>query len=164
MYRKVLTAVGAACLLPSSLFPQQASIAPQASMARNIPPGWVDGSQHPELVPDSAAYRLILLSLRAPAAQSEMARYTAKWKKIGLSPSDTATAQRIVAEFDVQYSAWQAVQQAVRNTVSGAAPKTDAATIVQQAVGALNAQLTPAGDIKFSAFVQAAKARMIVHP
>ena len=58
----MLTALCVMFVTPLSLFSQQASMAPNASM-QTLPPDWVDGSKNPELIPDSAAYRLVFLSL-----------------------------------------------------------------------------------------------------
>jgi hypothetical protein len=125
---------------------------------KNLPPGFVNGSINPELVPDNSAYRLVFLSLRTAGAadSSAVARQNAKLGAMGLAPSDAAAVTQIIGRFSTQYLAWQGMQSA-----AGAAA---AITIVEQARTSLSSNLSTEGLTKFAQYVQAAKARMIVRP
>lgn len=129
----------------------------QSSGTRNIPPGWVDGSVNPNLIPDRTAYRLVLISLMLPTSPSEhdLARQKAHLLQIGLSSADQTILVQAVAAFATSYSAWE---QAPAHTDD------QAWAIVQNTRAQLQTQLSPDGNSKFSAYVALAKRRMIAKP
>ncbi len=61
-----------------------ASLSAQTSpTAKNLPPGWVDGSKTPNLIPDRVAYRLVFY-------EADAARLTGRnHDRAARSPSDT---------------------------------------------------------------------------
>lgn len=76
---------GVACLTPLCLFSQT------LSSGQSLPPGFVDGSKNPELIPDYASYRLVMIHLSSlnsvtPSAASHQAAVV---RQIGLSDADT---------------------------------------------------------------------------
>lgn len=68
-------------------------------------PGIIDGTKHPELVPDSAAYRLYLLTVAKPAdaTNAERARQRVILKWSGLGDQDIPYAVAVLADFRAQY-------------------------------------------------------------
>jgi hypothetical protein len=67
--------------------------------------GLIDGSQHPELIPDAVAYRLFLLGISEPpnAPEQRKPRQLAFLKSAGLDDSDIKQAIPILAHFKVEY-------------------------------------------------------------
>lgn len=119
------------CVLPSSTFSQ------------SVPPGFVDGSTNPSGIPDSAAYRLVLLSLRRDTMIN----------RLHLSAADAGTMKGLVAKFAVQYAAWSQ-STAIGGGKGSSASEAQALAIVQQTVGLIGQQLTADGVSKFAQFVQ----------
>src|SRR5260370_519089 len=68
-------------------------------------PSMIDGSQHPELIPDSAAYHLVLVNLSElpNPSQEQIARQLAFLRDIGLSNADLQASIPILTSFKVQY-------------------------------------------------------------
>lgn len=123
----------------------------------NLPPGWIDGSKSPNLIPDRAAYRLIFIRLMLPVSptQTEIERQQARLQAIGLSDADIKTVQQIVATFAATYSTYKQTPGATSN---------QAWAIVQVAQSSLLSQLSSDGISKFSAFVALEKTHMCVKP
>jgi hypothetical protein len=127
--------------------------------ARNLPPGWVDGSKTPSQVPDRAAYRLVFIRLKLPDSpdQDAVSRQGRRLTRIGLSASDTTILKQALATFAGNYSAW------ARNPRGGATDD-QAWAIVQATQTLLRAQLSNDGNVKFAAYVALEKTHMIVRP
>jgi hypothetical protein len=66
----------------------------------------IDGAQHPELIPDSTAYRLFLIMVSEPqnATAEESERQLAFLRAAGLEDADIQAAIPILAKFKVRYS------------------------------------------------------------
>jgi hypothetical protein len=134
-------------------------LAQTSSTAKNVPPGWVDGSKTPNLIPDRAAYRLVFMRLMLPvsADATMIARQEARLTRIGLSAADATVLRQALASFADSYSSW--VQTA------GAGSTDDQAwAIVQATHNTLRAQLSSDGNSKFSAYVALEKRHMIAKP
>lgn len=80
------------------------SSSPQSSDAANM----VDGSQHPELIPDSTAYRLYLLTVSVPLNSTEGDRrvQSAHLAKAKLDANDLQSMTAVLAAFRSQHDAW----------------------------------------------------------
>lgn len=145
-----------AAILPLALL-AVAPILAQSSGTRNIPPGWIDGSVSPNLIPDRMAYRLVFISLTLPASpsQHDLARQKAHLLQIGLSSADQTILLQAIAAFATAYSSWE---QAAGHTDD------QAWAIVQNTRNALESQLSADGNSKFSAYVALAKRQMIAKP
>lgn len=65
----------------------------------------IDGSVHPELIPDLTAYRLWLVMVSVPPAPTDNQKYRQNLQiaKIGLSDSDQSLLVPILADFYTQY-------------------------------------------------------------
>src|SRR5258708_14842701 len=72
------------------------------------PPNLIDGSKNPELVPDSTAYRLYLLTVSIPANSTEEYRkaQSAHLAKTGLGVNDLQSVLTVLTAFRSQYDAW----------------------------------------------------------
>ncbi len=129
----------------------------------NLPPGFVDGSKNPELIPDAAAYRLVFLSLTVPpgADSKALAKQNSLLAQLGLSEVDATTMKETVAAFGTDYSAWRARSSSVANATQSEAERT---ALVQQYQKLLFARLSANGVTQFVQFAQRAKKRMAVRP
>lgn len=71
------------------------------------PQAVINGSRHPDLIPDSTAYRLVLIAvseLPNPTAEQTI-RQRSYSKNIGLSVADSQAAIPVLAAFKAQYTA-----------------------------------------------------------
>lgn len=68
----------------------------------------IDGSQHPELIPDSTAYRLYLLTVSVPSNSTEGDRrvQSSHLAKAELDGNDLQSMIAVLAEFRSQHDAW----------------------------------------------------------
>jgi hypothetical protein len=123
------------------------------------PPGWIDGSKTPKLIPDKDAFRLVFLWLQPPLASNSQAtaRQAMRLKKVGLSDADKAVAQQVLMQFAFDYQQW-----VLARTLPNAAQQSDA--LVQQTRDAFAQRLSADGNAKLAAFVQASKSHMAVKP
>jgi len=140
-------------------FPQTA-----ANGGRSLPPGFIDGSKTPSLIPDSVALRLVFLSLVLPpeADQRALASQESHMKRIGLGDADRAVLKQIIAGFASDYANWQ---RPVRTQAgSGASAEDQAGLIVEMARESVTSQLSSDGSTRFIEYVTLAKSRMISHP
>src|SRR5215471_18201282 len=66
---------------------------PPAHAQSVYPPGTIDGADHPELIPDEVAYKMLFLSLMEPEnpTEAQRARQEAKLRMIVLSENDQAS-------------------------------------------------------------------------
>lgn len=135
-----------------------------ATAANKLPPGFIDGTKTPDLIPDGVAYRLVFMSLvPSPAGDAKaIAAQDAHMKFIGLQDADRAILQQVVATFGGEYSNWQ------RSTAGSANNSTTSTTqidqIVQTALDSVITELSSKGSAKFIQYVTRAKSRMVVHP
>jgi hypothetical protein len=69
----------------------------------------VDGSVHPELIPDSVAYRLYLLTVSLPLNPTDQDRkfQQAHLAKTNLGQNDIQNLQIVLAEFRSEFEAWK---------------------------------------------------------
>lgn len=132
----------------------------------------VDGSKNPELIPDSTAYRLYLVSVsELPNATAESrARQNSHLRLIGLGDGDLQTLVTILAEFKSQYLALidRYNQSATAALAKGLQP--DQKTFLQQrddlvqsTRDAIKRTLTTDAVTRFDAHVQQEKKQMRVH-
>lgn len=69
------------------------------------PAPMIDGSAHPEQVPDVVAYRLVLLGLSQPAnpTEAQSKRHLAQFRAISMNDSDNGTLFSILSRFRDDY-------------------------------------------------------------
>jgi hypothetical protein len=137
-----------------------------SSSSSNLPPGFVDGSKTPNLIPDTAAYRLVFLSLTVPpsANSAALSKQSALIAQIGLSEADTTTMKSTMAAFAGDYSAWQTNAKAAGSTATPAQLSSQVTALVQQYQSVVVATLSTDGAAKVAQFVQSANSRMVVRP
>lgn len=65
------------------------------------PPGTIDGSKTPDLIPDHIAYTLVFRAIAEPenATEEQIVRARAKIRSIGLNDSESLTIIRLTARF-----------------------------------------------------------------
>ena len=129
----------------------------------------IDGSVHPELIPDSVAYRLyfFLIAEKPIPLPNEAKRQHAHLQKAGLSETEIQATSIILANFKTEYTAMIALYnhspEVLRNSNDGLPlflAKRDA--LVQATRDALTAALTPRGMSNLQAQIQKEKATMRV--
>jgi hypothetical protein len=142
-----------------------------AQRAASYQPDLIDGSKHPELIPDLVAYRLFFLVASEPAQATaeQKARQHAQLLTAGLKGDDLQHASSVLATFKAEYSDLvtrynQSVDAANR---AGRPPDlqkflSDQDALVQATREALAGALTPAGMAQFDAHVQHEKRNMRV--
>jgi len=123
----------------------------------------IDGSQHPELIPDSIAYRLYFITVASMPANVQRSQLTSA----GLSPTEVQAASKILADFK---TAWDGLRngynQSVAASESTGVPPNGGQFALQRDVlvantrAALQKVLSASGMQKFDAHVQGEKARM----
>jgi hypothetical protein len=151
--------IAAAMLVPGCMFSQG------VSSSKSLPPGFIDGSKTPVLIPDSLAFRLVFLNLRLPttADQAAVRRQNSKLNSMGLTDADATAMKGLLNQFDVEYTAWQS--SAPNATVATqSVVDAQANAIVQRMRDALIRTLAPDGVAKVFVYVQQAKSRMLVRP
>lgn len=133
------------------------------------PPKIIDGSVHPELIPDVVAYRLFLLTIstsRNPTAK-ELARQRSHLGMVHLGPQDLLHIIPVLRDFRSQYdslisdynqSASEALQHGKQPDVEAFLQRRDA--LVQKSRGELKLALTPDGAARLDAYVQIQKRMM----
>lgn len=129
----------------------------------------IDGAVHPELIPDSIAYRLYFLiaSTGTNPTAEDRKHQRAHLNKIGLEDLDREIVVDILAEFRTKYDALEAQyndaakaalsRNQVPDTASFLAQLDD---LVQSTRDALKLRLTPQAMTQFDAFVQSEKKHM----
>jgi hypothetical protein len=116
---------------------------PLLSAQTNLPPGTIDGSVNPELIPDVVAFRLFLgaLDQNGPGTAAASSLPTARQRAIllpaGLGAADVNVVIRLLASW----------KQTTAIAVSAAGPSSspDLDSIAQDTMNALRSQMTAAG-------------------
>jgi len=131
----------------------------------DLPPGTIDGAKSPELIPDSTAFRLVFLSLRAPTSPNatDLKKQSSLLKHIGFSDDDAVAAKNIINDFGTAYDDWQRKFRQTSSSIDVPNARSERETIVQETLGRVMKQLSPVGAAQLAQYVQAAKARMVVH-
>ncbi len=127
----------------------------------------IDGSEHPELVPDAVAYRLYLVVVsEAPNPTDEQRnRQNAHLSKVGLGKSDLQSVVTVLTAFKVQYGQLIANYNAaaeVGATVDIKAFLSQRDGLVQATRDRLKALLTPEAMARLDRVVQNEKKQMRV--
>lgn len=149
------------CLLPL--------IAGISLAQRALPPGSIDGSQHPEQIPDAVALRLFLGALSEPhstasqaasglSAPQPSARQMAKTRRVGLSVGDLATLFQTLHSWEGQAASLVSSSQ----IPSATSPTLD--SIAQNTLNAPQAQMSPTGFAALVSYLQTEKKHMKIIP
>jgi hypothetical protein len=140
--------------------------------AQNSPPhhqlaasNMVDGAAHPELIPDSTAYRLYLVAVSTGQNPTEVERthQRAHLMRAGLVETDLQILTSVLSDFRTKYDAFVADY----NASAKADSTTDVHTLlkklddlVQSTRDAIGARLSAGGAAKLHAFVVSEKKNM----
>src|SRR5215467_14141354 len=93
------------CSVPAFLVAQQRS-GLMSHMIHSAPESMIDGAQHPELINDATAYRLVfaVLSLPANPSADEQAAQMLRLQDAGLADSDVNAALVVLNSFKTHYA------------------------------------------------------------
>jgi hypothetical protein len=147
-------------LLLLTFAPGSVALLSQTPSSSPLPPGFVDGSKHPEQIADYSSYRLVLLSLSLPASPTPRAisHRNSRIRQIGLSDADAQSFKVIVDAFGTQYSQWLA---GVRTRQASVTEQT-VRSLVLATRDSIVKSLTPDGVSKVAEYVERAKTHMAV--
>lgn len=131
-----------------------------STMRLTDPPGTIDGSVTPDLIPDNTAYTLFLRAIAESSSPTEAqrVRQKAKLAPIGLSADDYAVITTITGKL---FDRLMAIN-AARSLHSASTDSEEKAT--QDTVNALNSSLSPDGLKRLEAHIKAEKKRMKLYP
>lgn len=143
----------------------------QGGNSINQSPDIIDGASHPELIPDSVAYRLFFVTVAEPLDTTDFrkARQRAYLRTAGLSDSDLDGAVQILVAFKAQLSdlvdGYNRSVEAANE--AGEAPDlqtfmSQQADLVQRTRTALGSSLSPASSANLAAHIQREKRNMKV--
>jgi hypothetical protein len=132
----------------------------------------IDGRQHPELIPDVAAYRAVLLMHSHFETEEDTARTEQLHNRIGLSPADHQIYDEVLKHLRQQYDSRVGIHDASVDSLSNASIQEmrDEASAVRKSLSALvepagtelGARMTTQGVARLGAFVESEKTHMIV--
>lgn len=130
----------------------------------------IDGSKNPELVPDSTAYRLVLLDLSFAdnPSDEDKRRQAAHFRDVGLTPSEAIQFSAVLAEFRSAYNAWIARWNIAAEAADGKGVVFDPAPFLQQLEDLIQAtrntlKQNSTVDLKVAGYVQKHKANIQIH-
>jgi hypothetical protein len=133
--------------------------------------GVIDGSQHPEQIPDATAYRLVLANISElpnPTADRQ-ARQHAFLDRIGFNDDEAQTVVPILTAFKMHYNELidEYNKSVVQANASGTQPNLKAfleqvATLVKSTRGEILTALGSSATSRFDTYVQNEKRRMKV--
>ena len=144
----------------------QAASPPTATAS---PPDMIDGAKHPELIPDSIAYRLFFLTVAEPAdaTTEQRARQRAWLRTAGLKDEHVQSAAAALETFKSQYDELVARYNESVRVANEAGANPDSATflsqqdeLVESTREALRAAISPEVMERFDAHVQREKRNM----
>lgn len=147
-------------LWPLALLLLLPSLSAQTGAPPSLPPGTIDGSVHPELIPDSVAFRLFLGALAEASNASVNSSLTARQRAV-LRPAHLVDSD--VAVFAQQLGTWKKAMSALASP-SNNAPSSTLDDIANGTINALNAQMTPQGFGSLYAHVMSEKKGMKIVP
>jgi hypothetical protein len=136
-----------------------------------VAPVVIDGAVHPELIPDSAAYRLYFLALSTGSNSSDEERKQkqAHLRKTGLQEQDLGALSTTLTEFRIKHDALVAEYNRAAEAATARNEASDIHTLlrdldelVQSTRDTLKVRLSPEGMTQFDAFVQSEKKHMKV--
>jgi hypothetical protein len=159
------------CSAPAFLAAQQGPSGSMSQMNHAAPESMIDGAQHPELVDDATAYRLVfaVLSLPANPSADEQAAQMLRLRDTGLSDSDVNAALVVLNSFKAHYtdlidtfnnSARVAIANGGTPDLQSFDVNRDA--LVQATRDELKRMVSPEGMAAFHSFVQREKKNMKV--
>lgn len=133
------------------------------------PSAMIDGSQSPDLIPDSNAYQLVLSNLSEfpNPSEEDAERQRAFLRGIGLSDADIKASIPVLADFKIQSSQLIEEYNASVNLANESGTIPDLASFlrrldapVQVTRSELSMALSAAGMNRFDAYVQGEKVHM----
>ena len=165
-----VVSLGKHASLPARV-PAPACLAQPAPDVTAAPADMIDGAEHPELIPDSIAYRLYFIMVAEPADASDRqrARQRALLKQAHLRDQDIQPAFEALATFRAQYDDLVARYNESVVAANQAGQQPDLATfisnlndLVESTRSTMRSALGPELGARFEAHVQDEKTRMTI--
>jgi hypothetical protein len=141
----------------------------QSPPHQHAAPNIIDGAVHPELIPDSVAYRLYLVavSTHQNAAEAEQIRQRAHLVKTGLVDTDQQVFTSILSDFRTKYDALVAEYNQSAKAALARNETADIHTLlkklddlIQSTRDTINVRLSARGAARLHAFVVSEKKNM----
>ncbi len=129
----------------------------------------IDGSVHPEQVPDVVAYRLVLLGLSQPAnpTDAQTQRHLAQFRAIGMKDNDNTMLISILSRFRDDYRSMIETYNAAATAANASGQRADINgfllerdQFIQSTHDQLKGALSPVGWGRLDAYVQGNKKHM----
>lgn len=136
-----------------------------------LPPGSIDGSKNPELIPDVVAYRLFFVAVATSPqpTEAQVRRQRAFLGRIKLPDTDRRLLVSHLAKFRTEYEDFKArendaadQQRAQGISVDAQASIARRDALVQRHIDELKRKLTPDGMAALNAHIQKEKRNMVI--
>jgi hypothetical protein len=136
-------------------------------------PGTINGAEHPELIPDSTAYRLffVVIGQNPEATPQQKELQQVRLKQAHLNAKDIQSALSVLQEFKTQYSDLTKSynDSATAALTAGQAPDYDSFllrrdALVQDTRNKLKQVLSPEGFARLDRLISAEKRNMKIMP
>ncbi|PYU48650.1 MAG: hypothetical protein DMG48_19570 [Acidobacteria bacterium] len=165
---RYLTAVVSVLMLAFAFGAWAQSSPPQH---QHVAPNLIDGAVHPELIPDSVAYRLYLVAVSTGQNPTEAAqkRQRAHLMKTGVEDTDQRILVSILSDFRAKYDALVSEYNDAATAAAARNKTTDVHTLlkklddlVQSTRDTISVRLSSRGVVKIHSFVVSQKKNMKV--
>src|ERR1700761_6607891 len=115
----------------------------------------IDGATPPELIPDSFAYRMVLISLRLPSnpTRVDLVKQKARFDRLKLASADLPQLARVINDFSAAYAKWQVQSQSEDVSAAGS----DKDRLIADTLSLIQQSLSAEGVEKFKGYVQGEK-------
>ncbi len=130
----------------------------------------IDGAKNPELIPDSTAYRLVLLDLALPdnPRDTDRQRQAAYLNNIGLTLNEVIQFTAVLTEFRSAHSAWIARWNTAAQAADNAGVVFDPSSFLQQLEDLVQSTRATVKqnsiiDLKLGGYVQRYKANIQIY-
>jgi hypothetical protein len=130
----------------------------------------IDGSKTPALIPDSVAYRFVLLSLAVPLAPTklDLLKQEARLKRIDLSALDKEVLLDALKAFSRDYNTWKDKSNAASGPDPAVQPMSsyraslaaERDSLIENHVTVINQVLSEKGREQFKSYVTGEKTKM----
>jgi len=168
-HRKIIAVM---IVLPVFALGTWAQTSPPKHQHLDVPVTVVDGAKNPELIPDSTAYRvwLVTVSLPSNATDKERAFQQAHLRKLQLSGADYSTLLSVLSDFKDQYLTLIASfnESAKAALLHGSQPDQQSFLqlrddLVSSTRASIAQRLSPDGAARVEAHVQGEKSHIQLH-
>lgn len=124
----------------------------------------INGSENPELIPDSVAFRMVMLSLKVPTTPNtrDLLKQELRLKRLNLTDSDKSAFKALLAEFGQEYERWHGSLAVRSNVVSPQTLLIERDTMFQRYQSLVLQKMSTDGQLKFQQYVAHQKLHMTI--